>query len=170
MKMVITTDGSAVPNPGPTRIGVLVEDDSGNILAAFSEESGFGTSNTAEYKAIIRGLTFAKEAHASICVVYTDSQLCERQLNGLYDVRKETLIPLYNQVKALEKFFTRVRFRWRSREEGRQPLADALAAGGSRAMEALRSIEDEQSTNRPGPDGRGTTPGATNGASDTEHP
>lgn len=169
MKMVITTDGSAVPNPGPTRIGVLVEDDSGNILAAFSEESGFGTSNTAEYKAIIRGLTFAKESLATICVVYTDSQLCERQLNGIYDVRKETLIPLYNRVKDLEKAFTRVRFRWRSREEGRQPVADALAAGGSRAMEALRSIENEQSANRTGPDGCGTPADPADSVPNPEH-
>ena len=167
MRMIITTDGSATPNPGKTRIGVLVEDHDANILAAFSEDAGFGTSNTAEYKAIIRGLVYAKDSKATICVVYTDSQLCERQLNGIYGVNKETLVSLHAQVKSLEKFFTRVRYRWRSREEGRQPIADALAAGGSRALEALRSIEDEQSARRARVDGEGGEAASPTGDDDS---
>jgi len=82
MRLVCHTDGSAHPTPGPTRIGVLIEDSEGDPLVAISEATGIGTSNTAEYKAILRALEQCKIMGGTKVTLYTDSQLCERQLNG----------------------------------------------------------------------------------------
>jgi ribonuclease HI len=139
MRVVITTDGMAKPNPGKTRIGVIVENDT-EVLSLISEYSGFGTSNTAEYSAVLRGLKEAKSLGATIAICYTDSQLVERQLNGVYRVSDKRLRVLHARIKDFEDAFTTVRYRWHSREAGRGPQADALAAGGEKAADVYREL------------------------------
>jgi len=156
MRVVCHTDGSASPNPGPTRIGVLIEDSNGEPLMAISDSTGIGTSNTAEYKAILRALQESKKLGATKVTLYTDSQLCERQLNGIYSVSGQ-LRELHEKVLEEAKGFEVARFRWIARTEGKQPLVDTLAEGGRKAFEILRSIND-----RPRADGarREAGPGA----------
>jgi len=140
MRVTVTTDGAAKPNPGYTRIGVIIEDSEAKVLSVISESTGFGTSNSAEYKAIIRGLEESASLNASIVVIYTDSQLCERQLNGSYKIANKRLKPLWGRIKKLESKFTKVRYRWHSRTEGRGPQADALAEGGEKAANTFEEL------------------------------
>lgn len=102
-----------------------------------SEDAGVGTNNVAEYRAILRGLEVAERLGASHATVYSDSQLCIKQLNGEYVVKNIRLRHWYDKIRRLEKRITRVRYRWQSREEGLQPDADALAAGGEEAQTVL---------------------------------
>lgn len=145
-RVVVTTDGMCTPNPGKTRIGVIVETGEGEILQLVSEDSGWGTSNTAEYSAIIRGLEVSARLRAQIVTVYTDSQLVERQLNGVYKVGNKTLRGYHTRAKKLESKFTRVRFRWHSREADRGPQADALAKGGKAAAEIYEQLAEPSRT------------------------
>jgi ribonuclease HI len=141
--VTITTDGSSPKNPGQTRIGAVLQDSEGHVLALISESSGRGTNNTAEYSAIIRGLSAALSLGATHATVYSDSQLCVKQITGEYKVRNEKLRVFVNQVKALVQDFTRVRFRWQRRSEGLQPDADKLAAGGDEAEAVFAKYMDQ---------------------------
>ena len=134
------TDGMCSPNPGRTRIGVIVESSDGEILKLVSEDTGWGTSNKAEYSAVLRGLIECARIGTRVVVVYTDSQLVERQLNGVYRVNNRDLRKLHAQIKRLEHPFTRVRYRWHSREADRGPQADALAKGGKAAAEIYEQL------------------------------
>ena len=61
-------------------------------------------------------------------VVYTDSQLCVRQLMGTYKIQDEKLRPLYVEAKRLLTSL-RAKLCWHSREDGDGPLADKLSKG-----------------------------------------
>lgn len=140
MHLIITTDGEANPNPGDTRIGVILENSEGTVIAAISEDSGYGTNNTAEYKAILRGLEEAVEQGAKTVTLYTDSQLADRQLRGVYRVKKPQLREIFSRIRTTEMKLDRVRYRWHGRDEGRGPQADALAKGGQAASTVLSKI------------------------------
>ena len=100
--MRLYTDGACSGNPGPAAAAWLVVD-KGKVLLEGSEYLGEGTSNVAEYTAIIRGLE-ASIANGYLDIkVLSDSQLCIRQINGEYKVRKLHLKDLYDEVKSLRK-------------------------------------------------------------------
>jgi ribonuclease HI len=140
MQIILTTDGSSEPNPGRTRIGAVLETPDGEVLGLVSEPSGYGTSNTAEYTAVLRGLQECQRHSATRVTVYTDSQLVAQQLNGVYKVKNKRLRALHAQVLGAAGRFARVRFRWHSREDGRGPAADALAKGGKKAAEIYEQL------------------------------
>ena len=51
--MIIYTDGSAHPNPGPGGYGVVICDDVNNIMAIYSHQEKETTNNIQELKAIL---------------------------------------------------------------------------------------------------------------------
>ena len=142
MRIVLTTDGSSEPNPGKTRIGAVLQDTQGTVIGLVSEPSGYGTSNTAEYTAILRGLQECARHGATHVTVYTDSQLVCHQLEGVFNVKNTRLKGLHKNVLSTSKRFTRVRFRWHSREEGMGPAADSLAKGGKAAAEVYEQLAE----------------------------
>ncbi len=88
----IYTDGGSRGNPGPSAIGVFIEDSSGVKLWQLGKKTGYGTNNAAEYLAIEQGLQWIvenKSSYSNLSVVnfYMDSQLAVLQLNGLYKVK-----------------------------------------------------------------------------------
>ena len=145
-RLVVTTDGMCSPNPGKMRIGVIVEADNGEILKLVSESAGWGTSNVSEYLAVARGLAECSQIGAKVVVVYTDSQLVERQLNGTYRVGNKALKRHHARIKDMEKRFSKVRYRWHSREADRGPQADALAKGGKAAAEVYEQLAPADGT------------------------
>src|ERR1051326_996721 len=98
-------DGAARGNPGPAGIGIVIADDTGNVVKEVGEPLGTTTNNVAEYKAMIRAL---EEAHLLGCeriAVYTDSELMAHQLNGRYAVKAEHLLPLFQRARSLLRLF-----------------------------------------------------------------
>lgn len=75
--MVIYTDGSANPNPGPGGFGVVVINDENNIIHCHSHHEEETTNNRQEMKAILFAYLMwgnkIKNFNDSIPVVYTDS-------------------------------------------------------------------------------------------------
>jgi ribonuclease HI len=98
-------DGACRGNPGEAAIGGILKSPNGKIAFQFSLFIGIATNNVAEYRALIYLLTIVKELNSKIklsgLVVYSDSELLVKQVNGLYKVRKKHLVPLYDSVKRL---------------------------------------------------------------------
>jgi ribonuclease HI len=128
-KIVVHTDGGARGNPGPSGIGVTIADDKGIMLSELSEYIGEGTNNVAEYTAVKRAcqelermLENPKESEVAF---YLDSQLVERQLNGVYKIKEPTLKVLAAEVQVLRTLFWKTSFTYIPREKNKR--ADQLA-------------------------------------------
>jgi len=104
-KLIINTDGGAVPNPGPARIGAIIKDEQGKVIASISKSIGQTTNNQAEYQAIITALEKAISLGATEVEIRTDSELVTKQINGQYRVKEESLKQLYQRVKQLQSRF-----------------------------------------------------------------
>ncbi|MFA5894147.1 MAG: ribonuclease HI family protein [Candidatus Shapirobacteria bacterium] len=105
MKVSVFTDGGSRGNPGHSGFGVVIYDDSKQIIAKLSKYIGIHTNNEAEYSALVEALFWLRDNSAlhSITAVtfYADSQLMIRQLQGRYKVKAENIKPLFNQAKSL---------------------------------------------------------------------
>jgi len=124
-KLIINTDGGARGNPGPAGIGAILKTDTGQVVAKISEYLGVATNNQAEYKAILAGITKAKELGAEEIDFYLDSELAVKQLNREYKVRNAELAPLYVKIYNLTLQFKKVTFSHIRREFNKE--ADFLA-------------------------------------------
>jgi ribonuclease HI len=85
------------------------------------------SNNEAEYQAILFGLERAKELGASRLSLYSDSQLCVKQVNGEWACREPHLIPLCDQAKQEIEEFEFCQLVWIPRTKNQR--ADALAFG-----------------------------------------
>lgn len=103
------TDGASRGNPGPSAYAViLVRDDT-----VIDEKSGYlgeGTNNSAEYQALIHGLTLAALYTQEVVICFSDSELVIRQLTGRYTIRKPHLQVFAEQIRVLCGRFSRVEF------------------------------------------------------------
>lgn len=125
MRLNIYTDGACHGNPGPAAIGVVITDDHQKVLATVSDYIGHGTNNKAEYSAVVRALELAIRLNPEEVVLYLDSELVVRQLNGSYKVKSRSILPLYNKASELLKKFPRISVMHIGRELNTE--ADALA-------------------------------------------
>ena len=73
--MIIYTDGSAHPNPGPGGFGVVVCDDNNNIIHLYSKQTNNTTNNREEIKAILWSLLTYGKSNEEV-IVYSDSNYC----------------------------------------------------------------------------------------------
>lgn len=101
---LIYIDGASSGNPGPSGMGVAIYQD-GKKMDAISESIGNATNNIAEYRALLRGLIYAKKNSIKNIKIYSDSLLVVKQINGEYLVRSPNLRKLYkNAIKLLKEF------------------------------------------------------------------
>ena len=130
--VVVEADGGARGNPGPAGFGAVVLDpQTGAVLAERSGYLGTATNNVAEYSGLIAGLSAAIEFGAREVDVRMDSKLVIEQMSGRWQIKHPGLRPLAAQAAKLVREFDTVRFGWIPRE--RNKLADALA---NKAMDA----------------------------------
>ncbi len=104
-RVIIFTDGAAVPNPGPAGIGATIKDEQGRLITSISQCVGQTTNNQAEYRAIIAALEEAIRLGVCQVDVRSDSELVVRQINGQYKVKEASLKLLYRRVKQLQSQF-----------------------------------------------------------------
>ncbi len=103
MKGRLYFDGSARPNPGRMRIGVVLQTENGET--EISKDVGDGTTNVAEYRALIEGLKKALDMGVDEIEIFGDSTLVVEQVLGNFRVRDPKLKELHSEVvKLLEKF------------------------------------------------------------------
>jgi ribonuclease HI len=129
MTILAYTDGASRGNPGESGIGVILKDESGNLLAEHYGYIGRTTNNIAEYTALASCLKLVKKMECKTLIVHSDSELMVRQLNGAYKVKDEGIQKHYRRVrKLLEELPVQFEIRHIPREKNRE--ADRLANRG----------------------------------------
>jgi ribonuclease HI len=97
----IYTDGGARGNPGPAAAAGIILAGDGSVIEEVTEYLGVATNNVAEYKALILTLRRALDLGCKRVGVKMDSELVVKQLNGLYRVKDDKMIPLHAEVRRL---------------------------------------------------------------------
>ncbi len=104
-KIVAYIDGGSRGNPGPAAAGFIISNPAGNQIEAKAFFLGRTTNNVAEYTALIKALEATKKINTEQLMIFSDSELLVRQINGRYKVKSEQIKPLYQQaISLLEKF------------------------------------------------------------------
>ena len=124
--LIINCDGGSRGNPGKAGVGIVVRNENNEIIKEHCERIGVKTNNEAEYYALIKALELAGDYSGEEVLVYMDSELVIRQLNGEYKVKAEHLLSLFEEVKELERKFEKIVYKNVSREDKFQVIADRL--------------------------------------------
>jgi formyltetrahydrofolate-dependent phosphoribosylglycinamide formyltransferase len=123
-------DGASRGNPGPAAAGFT--------LQAKAFFLGQATNNTAEYTSLVKALEAAKQIGAEQLMVFSDSELLVRQINGQYKVKSEQIRPLFRQAVNLLNEFKNWKVRHIAREKNEE--ADRLV---NQALNLGTDIENE---------------------------
>lgn len=145
----IYTDGASRGNPGRAGAGIRITDGKGRTLLETSRYLGCKTNNEAEYWALLLGLREAKRIKGRCLRAFTDSELIERQVKGVYRVKDARLKALHTAVVREIKGFSSFEIESIPREENQE--ADRLA---NEAIERRISKEKEGGECRRRTDGR----------------
>lgn len=103
----IYTDGGSRGNPGPSALGVHIEDSAGETIKDIGKTLGINTNNFAEYSAIVEALDWVIENRGEMpnlerIEFYMDSKLAVMQITGMYKVKSPTLKALLIAAKQKE--------------------------------------------------------------------
>jgi probable phosphoglycerate mutase len=134
--VVIEADGGSRGNPGPAGSGaVLIDAQTGSVLAEIAMFIGIATNNVAEYRAVLAAVDVANEiAPDAELLVRMDSKLVVEQMSGRWKVKNEGMQDLFQAMQ--QSIGTReISFEWIPREQNGK--ADALA---NEAMDAEQSV------------------------------
>lgn len=108
--------------------GVLYRN--GDELFSFSEFIGSATNNEAEYKALIKGLEELHNLNILNIVIFADSELVVKQINGKYKVKNERMQVLNSKASSLLGKFNSWSITHIPREKN--SVADKLSKDGMR--------------------------------------
>ena len=125
-RLVIYIDGASKGNPGSAGAGVWIADGEGKKISELSRFLGHKTNNEAEYWALLLGLKEAKRLGGATLRIFTDSELVERQIKGVYRVKDLNLKALHKAVLQDLKTFLSFEIQSIPREENKK--ADRLAS------------------------------------------
>ncbi|KAL0405818.1 UNVERIFIED_CONTAM: hypothetical protein Slati_3895700 [Sesamum latifolium] len=117
--------------------GIVITSQQGEDLE-FTVKFGFKASNNkAEYEALVAGVKMAHEAGARHLLVYSDSQLVVKQVEGIYEAKEENMVQYLQQIAELRTCFESFQIIQISREENIK--ADCL----SKLASALEDFEPD---------------------------
>ena len=105
-RLILYIDGASRGNPGRAGAGIWITDGEGKKISELSRYLGTKTNNEAEYWALILGLKEAKRLGGEALQIYTDSELVERQIKGVYRVKDLDLKALHRTVIENLKTFS----------------------------------------------------------------
>jgi len=138
-------DGACEPvNPhGHASYGALVRS---GMRTLFSESGyvGFGegmSNNVAEYAGIIAVMKFLAGANVRQAIIFGDSKLVVKQMNGRWRAKRGAYLPFYKEAIKLRAQLPEVAIRWIPRE--RNGEADALSRQAIREVPRSDSKERE---------------------------
>ena len=81
--LIAYVDGGSHGNPGPSGIGVVIEDSAGE-KTRLAKWIGHQDNNVAEYVALLEALQHALALKSTALRVYSDSEVVVRQMTGEY--------------------------------------------------------------------------------------
>jgi len=149
LQLVLYIDGASRGNPGRAGAGVWMTNGAGRKLVEMSRYLGHKTNNEAEYWALLLGLREAKRLGRKSIHIFTDSELIERQVKGLYRVKNLNLKGLHRMVSQNLKEFSSFDIQSIPREQNQE--ADRLA---NQAIQRRIAREKGEGRSRRGRDGR----------------
>ena len=149
MTLNIYIDGASKGNPGEAGAGIWMTNQEGRKVFEMSRYLGHKTNNEAEYWALLLGLEEAKRLGGIAIRIFTDSELVERQVKGLYRVKNANLKLLHESVIRHLKEFSSFVIQSIPREENQE--ADRLA---NQAIQKGIARSKEKGGSRRGTDGR----------------
>jgi len=123
-EVIVYIDGASRGNPGPAAAAFILTDPAGTKLHAKAFFFGQTTNNVAEYTAICKALEAAKQIGAKQLMVFSDSELLVKQINGEYKVKSEQIRPLFQQAVNLLGQFESWKVQHITREKNKE--ADKL--------------------------------------------
>ena len=133
-RLTLAADGGSRGNPGPAGYGAVVLDaDTGEVLAEEQASIGRATNNVAEYRAVLRGVERARALGATEVEIVNDSELVARQITGAYKVKHPAMKPLHGEAIAALREFDRWSIRSVPRADNARAdelVNEALDAGG----------------------------------------
>jgi ribonuclease HI len=88
--LIAFVDGGSHGNPGPSGIGVIVENSAGETIR-IAKWIGERDNNVAEYLALLEALQHAQSVSARSLRVFSDSEIVVRQMTGEYTCRSPRL-------------------------------------------------------------------------------
>jgi len=93
-KIKVFTDATAKGNPGPSGLGIVIKDESDEILLTHKEYIGKATNNQGEYTALLESLKLLRNLNTEYDFVefYSDSLLMVSQLTGKYKIKDKYLM------------------------------------------------------------------------------
>ena len=124
-RLILYIDGASRGNPGRAGAGIWITDGEGKKISEVSRYLGHKTNNEAEYWALLLGLKEAKRLGGEALQIFTDSELVERQIKGVYRVKDLDLKALHKTAIKNLKTFSSFELDSIPREENRE--ADRLA-------------------------------------------
>jgi ribonuclease HI len=141
----VYTDGASRGNPGLSGAGIVILDESGNIISEEKQFLGVMTNNAAEYSALILSLEAIrklkhKETQIPAVRFYSDSQLMVNQITGKFKVKDLQLSKFHKEflttVKKMNLEFSAIHI---PRNENK--LADKLANKAIDEREIQQALE-----------------------------
>lgn len=124
MKVTIYTDGGSRGNPGPSALGVSIQNADGAVIDAYGEFLGQQTNNYAEYMAVISALKKAEKIGATEVDIIADSKLVVEQLNQNWKVKHPVMQQLFVRAWNQKQKFKKVTFRHTRRENNKEADAE----------------------------------------------
>ena len=165
LELFIFIDGASRGNPGRAGAGVYITNGEGKRIAGTGRYLGHKTNNEAEYGALLLGLQEAKRLGGESVRIFTDSELIERQVKGVYRVKELRLRILHR--KVMEKIEEFASFKIESVPREKNQEADLLA---NQAIERGITREREKGGIGRGRDGRSSSPPVRGGGRGEESP
>ena len=110
LEYVLYFDGCSKGNPGPSGIGAVIYKNKIEIWNSCKYIGDKRTNNESEYSALIMGLEEAIKMDIKELSVCGDSLLVINQVNGIYKVKNQNLLVLYENVLLLKSKFIYIDF------------------------------------------------------------
>ena len=123
--IIVNVDGASRGNPGPSGIGYCIHGENGHIIEQKGEFIGFATSRVAEYYAMKKGIERALELGYRTARFISDSLMVVNQLNGIFIVKNQDVLPIYKDIQQLIAKFEAISFTHVPRSEN--AIADSEA-------------------------------------------
>lgn len=137
-RLIIEADGASRGNPGDAAGGaVVIDPQTGAIIASAGILCGVASNNVAEYRGMIEGVRAALEVSPSASLhIRMDSKLVVEQMSGRWKIKHPDMQSLAQEARELLAGRS-VAFEWVPREENSR--ADAAA---NRALDSGSSYRD----------------------------
>jgi len=128
-ELCLYTDGATAGDPAQGAIGYRLLDSSEEVLLEHAQQIGAATSNEAEFRAVMIGLSACQKYTRARIHCFADSELMVKQLRGEYRVSDPRLKQLAERVKNLAGRFRQVSFTHVRATDPEMARAVRLASG-----------------------------------------